>query len=171
MPNSLPPRRPAQPARAVAPVVTPQAPGSPKRFPAVRTAVPARQPDHVTGGPRSEGVHNPFHEQHGQRFAEGRHMTRRGGRRGHKAVLAALAALSDNLPEIPAKFDDEKAYRVKLKTAIPPPVTNKDGKAWIRPSHDVIMRGDIAEANRENILGAVEVGSTKPVKVASPQNG
>jgi hypothetical protein len=77
----------------------------------------------------------------------------RSGRANHKAAKAALLALSDGLPPPPATFDPAKQYRVRLTRTI----LLESGIA-LRPSQDVVARGDFAETNRDAISGAKVVG-------------
>lgn len=86
------------------------------------------------------GLHDARHHAH----AHG------GGKATHQMAHAALLSLSDDLPKLPAKFDPEKMYRVRLKHTI----LGADGMTYLRPSNDVTMRGDFAETKREAIAGA-----------------
>jgi hypothetical protein len=65
-----------------------------------------------------------------------------------------LWASSSNLSAIPAEFDPDKIYRIKVTKA----VTAPDHSFPFRPDQDVQVSGKIAEEIREFISGAVVVG-------------
>lgn len=73
------------------------------------------------------------------------------GSQRHKSAHQRLLSLSDNLPPIPGVFDATKSYRVRLTQTIPVP---GDPAHMLRPSSDVVVSGEFAQAHRDFISGA-----------------
>ena len=72
----------------------------------------------------------------------------------HRETMRKLWAHSDHLPAVPAEFEMDKIYRVKLTKAVMP----SDHSFPLRPSQVVLVNGKVAQEIREFICGAKMVG-------------
>lgn len=64
----------------------------------------------------------------------------------NETIKDTIRAIGESLPK---KFKSDAMYRIRLKQ----PITIKN--TVFRPSDIVQLRGDMAEANRDSILGAL----------------
>jgi hypothetical protein len=71
--------------------------------------------------------------------------------RPNKLMPKAAKAPDAPAATLPDPFDPKAQYRVTLKSAI------ELGGITMRPTHDVVLRGDVAERSRESIASATRL--------------